>query len=96
MYVAPLREIILVIGGIKTLVSVHFLIACGFCAFVFVHVNLATLGHTPLAYFKPMWDGWEKVEHADGDSHGDALGSSHNKAPDKDHAVKSAASIGAA
>ena len=66
MYVAPLREIILVIGGIKTLVSAHFLIACCFTAFLFVHIYLATLGETPLAYFKPMWSGWEKQE-----SHGD-------------------------
>ena len=96
MYVAPLREIIMVIGGIKTLVSIHFLIACCFTAFLFVHIYLATLGHTPLAYFKPMWDGWEKVEHAHGNPHGDAHGSSHDKTPDNDHAVKSAASIGAA
>lgn len=60
MYVAPLREIILVIGGIKTLVSAHFLIACCFTAFLFVHIYLATLGETPLAYFKPMWSGWEE------------------------------------
>lgn len=63
MYIAPMREFILIIGGIKTLVSAHFLIACSFCAFLFVHIYLATLGHTPLAYFKPMWNGWEKVEH---------------------------------
>jgi thiosulfate reductase cytochrome b subunit len=62
MYVAPLREIILVIGGIKTLVSAHFLIACCFTAFLFVHIYLATLGETPLAYFKPMWHGWEEQE----------------------------------
>lgn len=66
MYVAPMREFILVIGGIKTLVSAHFLIACCFFAFLFVHIYLATLGATPLAYFKPMWDGWEEVEHHEG------------------------------
>jgi thiosulfate reductase cytochrome b subunit len=60
MYVAPLREIIIVVGGIKTLVSAHFLIACSFCAFLFVHIYLSTLGETPLAYFKPMWNGWEE------------------------------------
>jgi len=63
MYIAPLREIVHVIGGIKMLVGAHFLIACSFCAFLFVHIYLATLGQTPLAYFKPMWDGWEEVHH---------------------------------
>ena len=62
MYVAPLRELILLVGGIKTLVSAHFLIACCFCAFLFVHIYLATLGHTPLEHFKPMWHGWEEIE----------------------------------
>lgn len=61
--VEPLREGIMLIGGIKILVSAHFLIACCFCAFLFVHVYLATMGHTPFAHFKPMWDGWEEVEH---------------------------------
>lgn len=65
MYVAPLRELIHVVGGIKTLVSVHFLIASCFCAFLFVHIYLATLGHTPLAHFKQMWDGWEEAEVAE-------------------------------
>ena len=77
MYIAPMREFILVIGGIKTLVSAHFLIACSFCAFLFVHIYLATLGHTPLAYFKPMWNGWEKVEHDD---------EAHEEANNKEHA----------
>ena len=60
MYVAPLRELLLLLGGIKLLVGSHFLLACCFTAFLFVHVYLATLGHTPLAHFKPMWDGWEE------------------------------------
>lgn len=60
MYVAPLRELMILVGGIKTLVSAHFLIACCFCAFLFIHVYLATLGHTPFAHFKPMWNGWEE------------------------------------
>lgn len=62
MYIAPLREILLLLGGIKMLVSVHFLLSCSFTAFLFVHIYLATLGHTPLAHFKPMWDGWEEEE----------------------------------
>lgn len=79
MYIAPLREVILVIGGIKMLVSAHFLIACCFCAFLFVHIYLATLGHTPLAYFKPMWDGWEKVEHAHDDQHPGSHSGGHDE-----------------
>ena len=63
MNVAPLREWIVMIGGIKILVSAHFLIACSFVSFLFVHIYMATMGHTPFAHFKPMWTGWEKVVH---------------------------------
>lgn len=66
--VAPLRGVIIMIGGLKLLVGSHFLIACCFTAFLFVHIYLATLGHTPFAHFVPMWTGWEEVEH-DEDGH---------------------------
>ncbi len=66
MYVAPLRELLLLLGGIKMLVGTHFLLACCFTAFLFVHIYLATLGHTPLAHFKPMWNGWEEETVEDG------------------------------
>jgi thiosulfate reductase cytochrome b subunit len=59
---APLRGWVIAVGGIKLLAGAHFLIACAFCAFVFTHAYLATLGHTPFAHFKPMWTGWEEVE----------------------------------
>ncbi len=62
MYIAPLREVLLILGGIKTLIGTHFLLSCCFTAFLFVHIYLATLGHTPLAHFKPMWNGWEEEE----------------------------------
>lgn len=62
MNVAPLRNAVLFLGGLKLLVGMHFLLACSLCAFLFTHVYLATLGHTPLAHFKPMWTGWEKME----------------------------------
>ncbi len=65
MYVAPLRELFMLLGGIKILVGSHFLLACCFTAFLFVHIYLATLGHTPLAHFKPMWNGWEEEEVID-------------------------------
>lgn len=61
MNVGPLRELVLIVGGLKILVGLHFLLACSLCAFLFTHVYLATLGSTPLAYFKPMWTGWEEV-----------------------------------
>jgi thiosulfate reductase cytochrome b subunit len=63
MNMGPMREIVLMIGGLKILVVMHFLLACSLGAFLFTHVYLATLGKTPLAYFKPMWTGWEKDEH---------------------------------
>lgn len=60
--VSPLREWVTMAGGVKLLVSIHFLIAASFCGFLFAHLYLATLGHTPFAHFKPMWHGWEKIE----------------------------------
>lgn len=62
MNVSPLRELVLLIGGLKILVGLHFLLACSLFAFLFTHVYLATLGRTPTAYIKPMWTGWEEVE----------------------------------
>ncbi|MDD2581069.1 MAG: cytochrome b/b6 domain-containing protein [Desulfuromonadaceae bacterium] len=63
--IGPIRQILLMVGGLQILVIVHFLLACMLGAFLMTHVYLATLGSTPLAYFKPMWTGWEKVEHHD-------------------------------
>lgn len=68
MYVAPLRELLLLLGGIQMLVGAHFLLACCFTAFLFVHIYLATLGHTPLEHFKQMWNGWEEETVEDNDS----------------------------
>lgn len=62
MNVAPLRNLVLAIGGLKILVAVHWLLACCFGAFLLAHIYLATLGHTPFAHFKPMWTGWEEIE----------------------------------
>jgi len=60
--VSPLRETVILLGGLKLLMSVHFLLACSLVAFLFTHVYLATLGKTPMAYIKPMWTGWEEEE----------------------------------
>jgi thiosulfate reductase cytochrome b subunit len=62
MNVTPLRVLILASGGIKFIVALHFMLACSLLAFLCTHVYLATLGSTPLAYFKPMIFGWEEVE----------------------------------
>jgi thiosulfate reductase cytochrome b subunit len=67
--VSPLRETVILLGGLKILMSVHFLLACSLCAFLFTHVYLATLGKTPMAYIKPMWTGWEEEEPAGKHSH---------------------------
>jgi thiosulfate reductase cytochrome b subunit len=71
MNVSPLRELVMIAGGLKILVAGHFLLACSLGAFLFTHVYLATLGKTPLAYFKPMVTGWEEVEvHDEPEHHG--------------------------
>ena len=62
MNVSPLREFVMLAGGLQIIDGLHFLLACALCAFLFVHVYLATLGHTPLEHFKPMWTGWEEIE----------------------------------
>jgi thiosulfate reductase cytochrome b subunit len=74
MNVSPLREVVLAAGGLKILVGIHFLLACSLCAFLFTHVYLATLGKTTFAYFKPMFTGWEEVDHAahGGEGHAEA------------------------
>jgi thiosulfate reductase cytochrome b subunit len=69
MNVGPLREMVLMIGGLKILVILHFLLGCSLFAFLFTHVYLATLGKTPLAYFKPMFTGWEKEEEHGQEAH---------------------------
>lgn len=69
MNIGPMREILLLAGGLKLMVGLHFLLACSLCAFIFTHVYLATLGHTPFAHFVPMWTGWEEVEPPSTDTH---------------------------
>jgi thiosulfate reductase cytochrome b subunit len=63
MNVGPMRELVLMAGGLNILDTMHYLLACSLVAFLFTHVYLATLGKTALAYIKPMWTGWEKVEN---------------------------------
>jgi len=61
LQISPMREWVLMIGGLKVIISVHFLVGCCFGAFLFVHLYLATLGHTFWAHFEQMWTGWEEV-----------------------------------
>jgi thiosulfate reductase cytochrome b subunit len=49
-------------GGVRIVDTVHVLIFIFFCGFIFVHVYLASLGHTVSAHFRAMWTGWEEVE----------------------------------
>jgi thiosulfate reductase cytochrome b subunit len=54
-----------VVGGVRTVDTVHVLLFIFFSAFLPVHAYLATLGHTPTAHFKAMFTGYEEeFEHA--------------------------------
>jgi len=49
-------------GGIKTVDTVHVFLFLFFTSFLFVHVYLATLGHTPTTHIKAMVTGYEEIE----------------------------------
>jgi thiosulfate reductase cytochrome b subunit len=49
-------------GGIKIVDTVHVLIFMFLSAFLFVHIYLATLGHTATEHIKAMFTGYEEVE----------------------------------
>ncbi len=70
--VEALFGLIAVIGGIKLLVSVHFLLACCLLAFLPTHMYLATLGHSPTEHIKTMWFGWEEVASAKSENSGNS------------------------
>jgi Ni/Fe-hydrogenase b-type cytochrome subunit len=52
--------IIDMVGGIKVLGGVHLFLTLFFTAFLFVHIYLTTLGHTPLEHIKAMFTGYEE------------------------------------
>lgn len=56
---APTVEML---GGLRVVDTVHVLLFIFFSGFIFVHVYLSTLGHTPTAHFKAMWTGYEDVD----------------------------------
>ena len=52
-------------GGLKVVDMVHLFLSIFFTAFLFVHIYLATLGHTPWTHIKAMFTGYEdEPEHA--------------------------------
>lgn len=50
------------LGGIKIVDTIHLLLFIFFTSFLFVHIYLATLGHTPTAHIKAMFTGYEEEE----------------------------------
>jgi thiosulfate reductase cytochrome b subunit len=53
-------------GGIKIVDTVHVFLFLFFTSFLFVHVYLATLGHTATAHIKAMFTGYEELEEEHG------------------------------
>ncbi len=49
-------------GGIKIVDTIHVFLFLFFTSFLFVHIYLATLGHTVTAHLKAMFTGYEEVE----------------------------------
>jgi len=51
-----------ILGGIMIVHTIHVVLFSFFAAFIFVHIYLATLGHTALAHIKAMLTGYEECE----------------------------------
>ncbi|MDH4233368.1 MAG: cytochrome b/b6 domain-containing protein [Nitrospirota bacterium] len=51
-----------IFGGIKIVDTIHVFLFLFFTSFLFVHIYLATLGHTVLAHIKAMFTGYEEIE----------------------------------
>lgn len=49
------------LGGVRIVSTVHVMLFIFFFAFIFGHVYLASLGHTPGEHFKAMITGYEEV-----------------------------------
>jgi len=60
--VTRFSEQVNLLGGVRIVDTVHVLIFIFFCGFIFVHIYLSSLGHTPSAHFKAMITGYEDVE----------------------------------
>ncbi|MBI5535170.1 MAG: cytochrome b/b6 domain-containing protein [Deltaproteobacteria bacterium] len=70
--------IISLVGGLKIVALGHVVLFLFFTAFLFGHIYLATLGHTPTAHIKAMFTGYEDVHEDD-------------EAPDASHGQPAAA-----
>lgn len=51
-----------IFGGIKIVDTIHVFLFLFFTSFLFVHIYLATLGHTVMAHIKAMFTGYEEIE----------------------------------
>jgi thiosulfate reductase cytochrome b subunit len=60
--VARFSSLVDALGGVRVVDTIHVLIFIFFCGFIFVHIYLSSLGHTPSAHFKAMITGYEEVE----------------------------------
>lgn len=61
--VARFSSTIDLLGGVRVVDTVHVLLFVFFCGFIFIHVYLSSLGHTPSAHFKAMITGYEDSDH---------------------------------
>lgn len=61
------NSVIVALGGIKLIATVHMILSIFFVAFIIGHIYLATLGHTPLAHIKAMFTGYEELHDEDED-----------------------------
>jgi thiosulfate reductase cytochrome b subunit len=50
------------LGGVRVVATIHVALFVFFSAFIFVHVYLASLGHTWSAHYKAMLTGYEEIE----------------------------------
>ena len=57
--VARFSGVVDILGGVRVVDTVHVLIFIFFVFFLFIHVYLATLGHTATAHIKAMFTGYE-------------------------------------
>jgi len=54
------------LGGLRVVDTAHVLIFIFFSGFIFMHIYLATLGHTRTAHIESMLTGYEEVEEEHG------------------------------
>lgn len=59
-------ELVAFFGGVRVVDTVHVLIFIVFVFYIPFHAYLGTMGHTPGADYKAMWDGYEELEEGEG------------------------------